>query len=309
MPRAATRQTARPRVALATAARLPDLDADGPPLLEALAEAGVDGEAVVWDDPRADWASYDLVLVRSTWDYAARRDSFVSWAAGLPVPVANPSDVLSWSTDKSYLRDLAGRGVPVVPTLWDPDVVPADGRDWVVKPVVSAGADDTARWPPDQRERAAAHLARLRSEGRGAMAQPYQEGVDTEGETALLYLGRGFSHAVRKGPILRPGAGTQPPIGDADDREVIEPREPTAAQRAVAEAALDAVPAGRDRLLYARVDLVPGPDGAPLLLELELAEPSLFLGTAPGSATRLATAVADRLRDRVRTPAAAGFPR
>jgi len=282
-------------VALATAARLPQLDEDGPALLAALAAEGVDAEPVVWDDSRADWSAYSLVVIRSTWDYVPRRDEFLAWAAALPVPVANPADVLAFSTDKSYLRVLAARGVPVVPTLWDPAGLPADGRDWVVKPLVSAGAADTARWGPDQHEQAGVHLRRLQGSGRGSMAQPYMSGVDTEGETSVSTLGGQVSHAVRKGQILWPGTGTQDVILDKDEREVIAPRTATAEQLAVAAAAVAAVPGGADRLLYARVDLVPGPAGAPLLLELELAEPSLFLAHGEGAARRLARAVAARV--------------
>jgi len=287
-----------PRVALATAARLPELDTDGPRLIAALAAAGVVGVPAVWDDRRVDWSGFDLVVVRSVWDYVGRRQELVAWASALPVPVANPADVLAWSTEKTYLRDLAACGVPVVPTLWDPVAVPDDGREWVVKPVVSAGADDTARWRPGQREQAARHLARLQGVGRSTMAQPYLDGVDREGETALVYLGAGFSHAVRKGQVLWPGQGVLPAVRAADEREEITAREPTPEQRALAEAALDAVPGGRERLLYARVDTVPGPAGAPLLLELELAEPSLFLGYDDAAAARLAAAVAARVATR-----------
>jgi len=284
------------RVALATAARLPGLDDDSRLLRDALEREGVDARAEVWDDRRVDWSLYDLVLVRSVWDYVGRRDEFVAWASALPVPVANPADVLSWSTEKTYLRDLAARGVPVVPTLWDPVGVPADGRDWVVKPVISAGAADTARWGSDQREEAARHLRALQGAGRATMAQPYLDGVDTEGETSLVYLGTGFSHAVRRGPLLVAGAAVRAGLADqGDEREVVQARTPTDAQLALAEAAVTAVPGGRERLLYARVDLVPGAAGEPLLLELELAEPSLFLAHADGAADRLARAVSARL--------------
>jgi glutathione synthase/RimK-type ligase-like ATP-grasp enzyme len=154
----------------------------------------------------------------------------------------------------------------------------------VVKPVVSAGARDTVRYAAgdDSRE----HVARLLDDGRAVMVQPYQRAVDVEGETSLLFLDGAFSHCARKAPVLAPGAG------HPDDVE-ITPRTATDAQRAVADAALAAVPVDAP-LLYARVDLLPGDDGAPRLVELELTEPSLFFATSPGAVDRLADAVVRR---------------
>ena len=114
-------------------------------------------------------------------------------------------------------------------------------------------------------------------------------GVDDEGETALVYLGGSFSHAVRKSALLRPG---QPPGQDLYLAEEITAREPTPSEHAVAERALAAVPGNGADLLYARVDLLPGPDGTPVLIELELTEPSLFLGYNDRAAARLAAAIA-----------------
>ena len=106
-----------PRVALATCHFKPTLDDDGPALLAALAAAGVDASVEVWDDTHVDWSSYDLVVVRSTWDYIERREEFLAWAVTVP-RLANPAGVLAWNTDKRYLADLPDAGVPVVPTVF-----------------------------------------------------------------------------------------------------------------------------------------------------------------------------------------------
>ena len=106
-----------PDVALATCSLLPDLDADERMLIPALAAHGLTAEPRVWDDAGVRWDEFRLVVVRSTWDYAARRDAFLTWAASLP-RVLNPVDVLTWNTDKTYLRTLAASGVPTVPTTW-----------------------------------------------------------------------------------------------------------------------------------------------------------------------------------------------
>ena len=277
-----------PRVALATASTWPDLDADSALLVPALAELGIEAAPAVWDDPAVDWAAHDLVVVRSTWDYVPRRDAFLAWAGSVP-RLHNPADVLTWNTDKTYLRDLAAAGVPVVPTEYvapgEPYVPPAGPV--VVKPTVSASAQDTERY--DDARDGAALVARLHAQGRTAMVQPYLSGVDVEGETAVLLFDGEPSHGARKQALL-----TGPPVDLDDDLAMMSEREPTAEQVEVARAAVAAVPHDGP-LLYARVDLVPGPDGSPVVLELELAEPSLFLRYAPGSAQRCARAVAARL--------------
>jgi hypothetical protein len=282
---------ALPRVALATCRDLPAGDEDSALLLAACASAGLDADWRVWDDPAVDWTSYDLVVIRSTWDYVPRRDDFAAWADSVP-RLANPADVVAWNTDKSYLRDLTAAGVQVVPTRWLDPGAPVPDFEWasvVVTPAVGAGALDTARYGPGEAHRGRAHAERLLGAGRRVMVQPYLDGVDSAGETALLYVGGSYSHAVRKGALLVPGGEAE--VDGLWRPEEIAPREPAAAERQLADRALAAVPGGPERLLYARVDLLPGPDGAPLVVEVELTEPSLFLTAVPAAADQLAAAI------------------
>jgi hypothetical protein len=290
----ATRESSR--VALVTCDLFPSLWDDDFPLRDALTARGATVEAVRWDDPAVDWSAYAAAVLRSPWDYVPRRDEFVAWARTVP-RLLNPAAVVAWNTDKRYLLDLAG--APVTPTAyvspgetWTP---PSSG-EWVVKPTISAGSQDTGRYAlPSQSDLATAHVARLTAAGRTAMIQPYLSAVDTSGETALMFFpdatGRlTFSHAVRKGPML-----TGPDEGKIDPgSEDISARTPSAAELATAERVLAAVPAAYRDLLYARVDLIPSPDGTPLLVELELTEPSLFLRTVPVAAERLAEAILAR---------------
>ena len=282
-------------IAIATASNVVGLDEDEPLLLAALRDLGLDVEVVPWDEDGVAWGRFDLVVVRSTWNYHLDRDRFLAWAEALPA-VLNPVDVLRWNTDKRYLRDLAAAGVPVVPTAWlepgDAAVLP-EWPELVVKPAVSAGSLHTGRYRSDDHDAAVAHADGLLAEGRTVMVQPYLADVDEAGETALVYLGGRFSHAIRKGPILRPGGGMfEGPYADED----ISPRPATPAERDLADATLAAVPGGADRLLYARVDVVADETGSPVVLELELTEPSLFLTEADGSAGALAAAIAARTR-------------
>jgi hypothetical protein len=280
------------RIALATCAELPDLDPDEQLVLEPLRALGVEAQPAVWDDTAIDWTAFDLVVIRSTWDYTARRDAFVAWAKSVP-RLANPADIVEWNTDKRYLRDLAAAGVPTVPTTWlsaQPITLPASGTH-VLKPAVGAGSVDAARYSMHNEHEARLaheHVARLLSAGQTVMVQPYLDLIEERGETALIYLGGVFSHAVTKGAML---AADRAMVEGLYMEETIKPSTPSAAELEIARAALAAVPGGGDRLLYARVDLVPGPDGEPLLIELELTEPSLFLSTAIGSAGALARAV------------------
>jgi glutathione synthase/RimK-type ligase-like ATP-grasp enzyme len=288
----------RARVALATCSVLPDLDDDERLVIPALAALGVDAVPLVWDDPSVAWDVHDLVVVRSTWDYSERREAFLRWATSLR-RVLNPLPVLTWNTDKVYLRELAAAGIAVVPTVWfEPgarvDSIALPDGEVVVKPAVSAGARHTSRYSVRDEPAARAHVERLALSGRTVMIQPYVTSVDGAGETALIYLDGSFSHSVRKGPLLEDGGGTEDLLWVP---EQITSRVATADERALGEQTLDALPYDRDDLLYARVDVVRGSGGAPMVLEVELAEPSLFLAHGENAATRLAAGIARRLRE------------
>jgi hypothetical protein len=282
------------RIALATAAEFPDLDDDGIALRDALALRGLTGAPAVWTDETVDWSAYGAVVVRSTWDYAGRRDEFLGWAERVAAVtrLANRPEVLRWNTHKTYLRELGAAGLPVVATTWlepgDTFRAPVDG-EYVVKPAVSAGSKDTNRYRAGEHdERAAAHAEALLAAGRTVMVQPYLTEIDEYGETALLFFAGEFSHAIRKAPLLEPVMDL---VAGAFKEERITARPPSDAERAVAEQVLDALPWSRHDLAYARVDLVPGAGSAPTLLELELTEPSMFLGYDDGAADRFAAAI------------------
>ncbi|SNS59894.1 hypothetical protein SAMN05216276_101271 [Streptosporangium subroseum] len=253
-------------------------------VIEAWADTGITGHIVRWDDPEVDWAAFDVVVVRTPWDYVLRRAEFVSWAHRVEsvTRLLNPAAVLERNTDKTYLRDLEA---PTIPTYW---VAPGEAVDfpvldeYVVKPAISAGARGAIR--TGDRKKAEAHAARLVAEGQTAMIQPYLDMVEAEGETSLLYFGGRFSHAVRRGPML--AANVTGPDGENVHAEL---RTPDPDQLALAERVLGEFP----DVLYARVDLVRLADGAPVLIELELTEPYLFLRYAPEGAANLARALAE----------------
>lgn len=308
----------KPVVALVTARAARGLDEDEAPLAAALLAAGAQVVIADWDDPLVSWGSFDLALLRSTWDYTERLSEFLLWverASRLTV-LRNPPAVVRWNTDKHYLPELARAGVPTVSsTFVEPGGSAADVLDaflseleepeLVVKPAVGAGSRDTHRYKRGSRDAALSHALLLLDAGRSVLLQPYLSRVEAHGETALIfYGGRGagsiampqFDHAIRKGPMLPgprdergPAAGSQPSLFVA---EHITPRTAQADELEVASRALAAVP--HEGLLYARVDLIRDAAGSAVVLELELTEPSLFFAHSAGSAERFAAAV---LRD------------
>lgn len=272
------------------------LDEDMPPLVAALRAQGIEVETPDWDDPAVDWSRYDLAVLRSTWDYADRIDEFLGWAdrCDASTRLVNSPAVVRWNTDKHYLLDLERAGVPVVPTRFvEPGAEPAVAlerfltepgfEEFVVKPAIGAGSRDAGRYRCADRGRAVAHLAALVAAGRSAMLQPYLSRIDEDGETAVVILGGQFSHAFRKGPLLRVGDA---PVAGLFAPEQITARAVDAGELRVARAAFAAIPF--ERPAYARVDMIRDDRGDPVVLELELTEPSLYLAYAPGSAERYA---------------------
>lgn len=250
-----------------------------------LREAGVEVDGPAWTEA-GDLTGHDLVLPLTTWGYhragAGWAEQVGTWeAAG--VRLRNPGSVLRWNSEKGYLGRLAERGAPVPTTIYVERVTAGAmaeaaarfGTDRLVaKPRVSASAYRTLRW------RAGEPLERG-PEG-PALIQPYLSAIEAEGELSLFYLGGRYSHAVRKVP--RSGDFRVQPEYEG----VITAVEPGADEQAAAEAILAAV---EEPLLYARVDLVRGLEGRPVLMELELVEPDLYLGHAPDRGRRFVEAV------------------
>ncbi|MGZ9928737.1 ATP-grasp domain-containing protein [Streptomyces sp. NC-S4] len=286
------------RVAIVTSEGGADQDADLPLILTALRAAGLSAQAVAWDADTPRWDRYDLAVIRSTWDYADRLAEFLAWADATAEATRlwNPAPLVRWNSDKRYLPELAARGVPVVPTrVLEPGGVPGaaqfDGpHGVVVKPAVSSGARDTARYEPGRGTDAERHARMLLDQGRTVIVQPYLPLVE-EGERALVFFGGTFSHAIRKEALLTEA-------GLIDNFRVphpgAAPYRPSEAELRTARAALAAVPAPGD-LLFARVDLALDGAREPVVMELELIEPNLFLSVVPQRLERFAEAVVGAL--------------
>ncbi|WP_019853090.1 ATP-grasp domain-containing protein [Actinopolyspora mortivallis] len=298
-------------VALVTDQESLPVDYDMPLLSEACQEIGVKTEVCDWKDPSTDWSCFDAVLLRSPWTYMDRPREFLAWCERVTevTHLHNPLPVVRWNCDKRYLTDLAAGGVPTVPTEFvGPGVDPLSAvreffsahpgtEEIVEKPTIGAYSKNVRRFSRSQVVEAAAHVEQLVGNGGHVMMQPYMDSVDRNSETNLSCFGGVHSHAISKSAMLLPDGTVNVPTFEsrgarhADEDEL-----------AVAEAALRAAQVHlelENPPLYGRVDLVRGDDGKPLVLELELCEPSLNLPFAEGSALRFARALLERLHTQV----------
>ncbi|HXM21161.1 MAG TPA: hypothetical protein VN948_07850 [Terriglobales bacterium] len=288
------------RIALATSKDWPDLTPDDRTLLRPLADRGFKAEPAVWSDTSYPWQDCEAVVLRSCWDYHLCTEEFLRWIAFLEstgCSVWNPPAMIRWNTDKSYLRSLENKGIPIVPTLWcEPgetqslaDALRDKGWDKaVIKPRISATAHRTRLVEAKNAETGQGLFEELMA-GAGVMVQEFMDGIVSEGEWSLIFFVGEFSHAVLKTP--KPGDfRVQNDFGGkshAADPPVL-----------VLECAVRAVQAVGD-MLYARVDGVvrraPHADQF-RIMELELIEPALFLTSHPAAADRFADAIAAALQ-------------
>ena len=275
------------KIAFATSREFADGHHDD---LEAARLAGADFR--VWNDPAVQWQRYDRVVIRSTWDYTTQLDAYLDWCQMVgPERLRNRPDLVNFSSDKRYLDRLRA---PTVPTIFvaEGDPLPGLFGEVVVKPTVSAGARDAGRFSPARHADATDLIGAIHDSGRTAMVQPYLARVDELGETTIIYIGGEPSHAVRKQPVLRADAPTKRIANPAaGQRTVITATEPTEVEWRLADAVHTEIAERFSAPLYARIDLIPGHDGEPVVSELELIEPHLFLGHSPLAARRLADAI------------------
>jgi glutathione synthase/RimK-type ligase-like ATP-grasp enzyme len=257
---------------------------------EVLSGAGCEVGFLAWDDPDARWQDYDRVVVRSTWDYTGRIDEFREWADRVGGDrLRNSPEMIRWNTDKRYLAELDGAGLPVPPTLLvTPDgFVPGFGGEVVVKPVTGAGARYTGRFGERARDGALELIGRIGASGGVAMVQPYIRELEEYGETAVLVFGGRVAYALRKNAFLPPDS-----VAPADasgvalamsDEALVSLREPLPEEVDLARRTVTWLASRFGRTpLYARVDMVRTGSGDPVLMEVELTEPSFYLSLADG---------------------------
>ena len=263
-----------------------------------LAELGWQVDAVPWNREGVNWNDFELVVIRSTWDYQSDPDLFLQVLADIEASnarLANPREVVLWNLRKTYLRDLAERGVATVPTAWRDRLRPGElavlceqlaSNELVIKPQVGANADgvfrytNTAAQEGDQQEELEVYYADT-----PLMAQPFVSSIQAEGEYSLFYFNGEYSHAVLKTPKANDFRSQE------EHGARIKPVEIDSDLLAAGKQALKAV---GTTLLYARVDLVRGSEASDYrLMELELIEPSLYLRMHSLAPSRFAQAIVD----------------
>jgi glutathione synthase/RimK-type ligase-like ATP-grasp enzyme len=294
----------RPPITLVTGRDMPGTDTETPLVKEALRSIGVESEVAAWRDSR-DWRQSSLIVLRTPWDYVAHVGEFRTWAtmAGQVSRLKNAPDVILWNLQKNYLLDLQRRDVAIVPTRLfrreqtnDASRAPSELKQqvhWtevVVKPAVGINAGGSM-WGRIDDPVIAKHLAALLRRG-DALVQPFLPTITSEGELSLVFVDSIFTHAVRKRP-KRGDYRVQNNHGGT-----VQPYEPTAKELAVASAALACSPSSTT---YARVDLAYF-EQDPVVMELELIEPELFLRFSPSATNALAHSLKSELSNSGRHP-------
>lgn len=294
------------RIAVATSAESPGINADDELLVRYLAQSGVASQPVLWNDDAADWSAFDAVLIRTTWDYHEHYARFLAWLAhleALRVPTINPSRMLRWNSDKRYLLELPPLGIAIIPTqianageLRDV-LARLRGTAVVVKPTVSGSAWNTVRGVAgtEELDRAVAKLPQHLT----YLVQPFVPEVAQEGEWSLLFFGSAYSHAVCKRPA-NDDYRVQREFGGSVDIIAAPPEALAAARHALAAVATMSEQRDFGRISYARIDGVRSA-GQFLIMEVELIEPFLFLCDVPEASRTFATVIARELKAAARS--------
>ncbi len=264
------------RLAIATCSTQPDLIDSERYLIKSLSENGVEALPVVWNDPTIVWSKFDGILVRTIWDYHQQHNRFLEWIdmlADLGIIVGNPKELLKWNSHKFYLHELAQKDISIPLTLFlsrgaSAHELKTEWSDFIIKPAVSATAYQTFKLTPELLAQKKHEIASLLQQ-KDMLLQEYIPTISTAGEWSLVYFNKLYSHAVIK-KASKGEYRVQAEFGgsytqDIPDKSVID-----FANSVLAQLELNC--------LYARVDIVVH-EGSPMLMELELIEPELFLMT------------------------------
>ena len=267
-------------------------------LYDLLKEKGLNISFQIWDDPAVDWSRFDLVVLKSPWDYFDKIDAFYAWLdelERLQVRVLNPVEIVRWNADKRYLLDLQEQGVKIVPTVWleqgdafEPATLfqAFSAGKVIVKPAVSGGAKNTFALTLSEAEENKEKINELLQQ-ESFLAQPFLEEIKTKGEWSFLFFNGGYSHTILK--TVKPGDfRVQHFYGGT-----VHTPEPPAALLAAAQRIVDKHAPG---CLYARVDGVEL-KGELALMELELIEPFLFMAMSEGALQRYYEALLVQLQE------------
>ncbi len=283
-------------IALITWAGLPEGAESERLLLPLLTQSGVEAQMVDWRNSLVDFSRFDLVVLRSCWDYHLRVQEFAEWLGrtARSTAILNPAETVLWNSNKFYLRELSEQGIEIAPTCFVSageelsacDL--AEIKSWrqiVVKPAVSASAHNTSRF--DNSNLPSSDKLTLLMRGEAFLAQQFIPEIQTKGEISFIYFNGSYSHAVLKRPASHDFRVQKEFGGSA---ELFLPQASLLGQADEIAATVPQI----HKSLYCRIDAVERA-GKLVLMELELIEPELFLGLADSAAGRFAEAIARRL--------------
>ncbi len=264
---------------------------------------GVEVDTVSWRDPSIDWNSYDMVIIRSPWDYQDAPEAFLNTLRTIEKSSANLENSLTlvhWNIDKIYLKQLYNEGISVIPTKWqerlaDTPLCTAKIKTYfeffqtteiVLKPRISANADNTFWLKADQHIK----IDKLNKAfaDRDFMVQPFVPEVVNSGEYSLFYFNGNFSHAILKTP-KRNDFRVQEEHGGR-----LQAITPSNELKNAAHKCMLAIKKQHAMPLYARLDLVEF-DGEFRIMEAELIEPSLYFNMDGNAPKQFADAIMARL--------------
>lgn len=258
----------------------PTLENEDDTLLNFLIKKGLNVEKIIWNDPNIDWKAYDLVILKSPWDYFDLIDSFYKWLAMLQkegVRLLNPIATVKWNADKHYLHEIAKTGLKVVKSIFITKGEQVDlsnyfkvfdAEKFIVKPCVSGGSKNTFKVNLENVKEISEKINLLLTE-EDFILQPFVKEIEEDGEWSFVFFNGQFSHALLK--KAKPGDfRVQHSFGGT-----IHPQQPAANLVASAQKYVNVF---AKNCLYARVDAALIQQEL-VLMELELIEPFLFLNT------------------------------
>lgn len=284
------------QVALITWAGLPQGAESEHLLLPLLAASGVDARMVDWRDSSVSFSRFDLVILRSCWDYHLHAQEFTEWLLRVNhvAPILNKVDTVLWNSNKFYLRGLEEQGIQIAPTCFASGSERMDEghlaqiNGWekvVVKPAISASAHKT--WVFDRRDLPSPEELDELMDRKDFLLQEFIPEIQTQGEISFIYIDGAYSHAVLKRPASGDFRVQKEHGGSA---ELFSPSDSLLQQANAIAAAAEQI----SDSLYCRLDAI-AKDGKLILMELELIEPELFLGLADSAAEKLAAAIITHL--------------
>lgn len=286
-------------IALATCYEQAELYHDEAPFVTELENNNFRIFPVVWNSPEINWQSYDVVVIRNTWDYHLQADTFRAWLDYLDekhIPVLNPTNLVRWNMDKSYLQTLANNGVKILPTVFTKGKTinlkeTLHNKGWsqaVVKPIMSASGDNTWTITPDTADDSQQKFDWL-NEQIGMMIQAFAPQIHTEGEYSLVFFNGVFSHAVLKKPaegnlFVHEERGGSLQAISAPDNLVRQAQEALK----VVEDITGIIPT------YARVDGLRDGDDF-ILMEIECIEPELYFSRSADAAKHFVEVITEAI--------------